>query len=945
MAYSAVGSITGATASGALASFSLTTSGVGNFVLIIVGDYTGTRTATALSSTNCTWSTIGNPAATSAGPGHLQAFVGQVTSAATATVTITWGAGTTGSFEAAVKQEFSTTTGMPVIDKQGNVDNGSGTASFPSLSPVASGELYFAYAFNTGTSGGGATSGYIYGTDGQGNAALFNANCSGSAQAPTTTDSGNQTGLAILVMPAGGATVPDIPAPPRIPPGRRSPMAWQRYIRQAAYDAGALNATVTPATVNGTVTIGSVTIAKSVVKNSFETGTNGTAVSTGNSGGPNDDAFDVIAGTAPTFDNTVAAHGTLSAKTVNGQVEWTTSVGSRTQAWFRFYLYISGAPSTTANVILFQTPGFARLQINTSRQLVLGGNAGNIQTMTTQIPLSQWVRVEGFFIGSATVGQEEVKLFLSADSTTADETVTTTATQNTAGTFSAYLFGSNNVSVTIWLDDIGVSTTGYLGPSVVSGDATVTPATVNAVTAIPAVTVIEDETVAPAVVAGLVAVPAPAPSASSLAAPGVVAGVATVPAPGVTRTALVTSGTVNASVTFGSATPSASSLAAPAVVAGIVSIPAPAIVTTALVTPATVNASTAIPAPAIITSALVTPAVVNAVTAIPGPAPSASSKASPGVVAGVVSIPAPSFTAGETVTPATVNATVAIPAPSVSAGGNATVTPGVVSAIVSIPAATPASGAQPIPPVVNAPATVPAPAPSASSLAAPGVVAGVATVPAPGVTRTALVTPATVSAVVSVGAPSVSAGGSASVSPSVVAGLVAIGSPVVAASQTVTPATVNGSTSVPAVTLRAGATPNPPCVTLSATVPPVQPKTSMTVPATTVAATVTVTAPQAGVSMTANPATVAVNTTVGAIQARAGALVSAVTAFCQALISVPNVPQQFGYGTARVTGQPAGQVTASQGQPASLKVTGKTKDKVIASQGQAPAARVTGNSA
>jgi len=192
MTYTAVGSLTGASVNGALTTFSLTTGSAasGEFVLCEVIDFGGSRTATGLSSSNATWAKLGSAAAT--------------TAASTATVTITWGAGATGSFEGCAFQEFSSTTGVPVLDKQGTLDS-TGTSNWVSLTPAVSGELYFGYAVNTASAMSGSTSGYVYNAnvDGGLNGGAYNLNCAGgTATAPVWGDSTEQAGIMVLVMPA-----------------------------------------------------------------------------------------------------------------------------------------------------------------------------------------------------------------------------------------------------------------------------------------------------------------------------------------------------------------------------------------------------------------------------------------------------------------------------------------------------------------------------------------------------------------------------------------------------------------------------------------------------------------------------------------------------------------------------------------------------------------------
>src|SRR5215467_10547633 len=87
--------------------------------------------------------------------------------------------------------------------------------------------------------------------------------------------------------------------------------------------------------------------------NSAEGGTNGTTVSTGNSGGASGNAFDALLTTNATvaYDNAHAHSGALSVKfatagtAANWAVEWTTSMGTLSQVWFRLYVYFTANPA------------------------------------------------------------------------------------------------------------------------------------------------------------------------------------------------------------------------------------------------------------------------------------------------------------------------------------------------------------------------------------------------------------------------------------------------------------------------------------------------------------------------------------------------------------------------------------------------------------------------
>ena len=222
--------------------------------------------------------------------------------------------------------------------------------------------------------------------------------------------------------------------------------------------------------------------------NSSEGGTNATAITAANSGGASGNAWDVVTksgtGTTVTFDNSHPAHGTLGIKCLFAAVSstacpgWTTSMGAQSQVWFRRYLYVTAYP--TVNTRIWQadiggTTLCASVYMMTNGTLLFGDTtSGTIFQTTTSVPLNQIVRVEGFLVGSTTVGQVELKLFLTADSTTADETHTSAATQNTGGVPNAFRYGMFSAVVqttawSLWSDDDGLSNTGYIGPPVVSG--------------------------------------------------------------------------------------------------------------------------------------------------------------------------------------------------------------------------------------------------------------------------------------------------------------------------------------------------------------------------------------------------------------------------------------------------------------------------------------------
>jgi hypothetical protein len=223
--------------------------------------------------------------------------------------------------------------------------------------------------------------------------------------------------------------------------------------------------------------------------NSFEGGTDGTAISIGNSGGASGDPFDVVTiGTGDTvaYSAAQAEHGALSgvvttpATAANGSIGWSAaSLGSGlVQAWFRLYLYVPALQTSGSNrVVRFvssPTTYQGGIGYNSAGKIITQSATGATQTTSAiTLPPGQWHRLEGYLIGSPTAGQIEVRIFKGAnvDGFTPDEVNTSPATVNTTGPFDTVTFGnpSSLASHTLYLDDLGVSTAGYIGPAIQSG--------------------------------------------------------------------------------------------------------------------------------------------------------------------------------------------------------------------------------------------------------------------------------------------------------------------------------------------------------------------------------------------------------------------------------------------------------------------------------------------
>jgi hypothetical protein len=214
------------------------------------------------------------------------------------------------------------------------------------------------------------------------------------------------------------------------------------------------------------------------VLNNAEGGTSGTTVTTGNSGGASGNAWDVVnivSGDTIAFDNAHAAHGSLSYKWVVAasdltNVEWTTTFGSQTTFYGRLYHYRTA--NFSGNITQFWSGNggslYFSMALDSGGHIFYKNSAGTtILTFTTPLPTSAWSRIEWTVTAGAGTGSGTIS-FYPLDSIAATETHSFTGQQFGASTFTVYAFGDyvGAGAGTFWLDDMGLSTTGYLGPVV-----------------------------------------------------------------------------------------------------------------------------------------------------------------------------------------------------------------------------------------------------------------------------------------------------------------------------------------------------------------------------------------------------------------------------------------------------------------------------------------------
>lgn len=211
--------------------------------------------------------------------------------------------------------------------------------------------------------------------------------------------------------------------------------------------------------------------------------------------------------------------------------------------------------------------------------------------------------------------------------------------------------GGNGAGGDVSADDLDTGTTknGWVEftPTITfpAGDATASPSTVAAVTAVPGPAAQGAAIASPNAVGAVAAIPTPAVRGDAVATPATVAAIAAVPPP------TASGGDVNGT-------------ASPATVAALAAVPPSTAQGWGQAAPNTVVAAASVLAPTVSGTARSTPATVAAVAGVPPPTAGSSNQANPVTVAAIAQVP-PSIARGAAVaSPFTVAAIAQIPAPS-----------------------------------------------------------------------------------------------------------------------------------------------------------------------------------------------------------------------------------------------------------------------------------------
>lgn len=228
-----------------------------------------------------------------------------------------------------------------------------------------------------------------------------------------------------------------------------------------------------------------------VLRNNFDGGPAGTAVTAANSGQvPGNNAFQVV--TPDTASNVIryASAAALERSTAEFVLEvststpansaglgWTTAMGTQTQVWWRQYIYLTGWPTTPTssfNLTLFESDngvaytGLMDIESDTGKVEIANGPFTSVLTSTTGIALNSWVRLEAWFKYSTTVGAVELRLFHDADSEDPTETISASGWNMGGANSNTFLFGyifNDTNRPTGYISNLELNNTGWPGPA------------------------------------------------------------------------------------------------------------------------------------------------------------------------------------------------------------------------------------------------------------------------------------------------------------------------------------------------------------------------------------------------------------------------------------------------------------------------------------------------
>jgi hypothetical protein len=204
-----------------------------------------------------------------------------------------------------------------------------------------------------------------------------------------------------------------------------------------------------------------------VVKtNSFDGGTSGATITTGNSGGASGNAFDAITGSPQFTASQKYGSGMAAFNPTSGadcHLDWTGVSQAGDVFCIRLYMYLVSATSNIQRILVVQGSSgiVSAVWITNTRQIriYLGFSTSLVATLSEPVPVGQWCRVElRYTINGAGNGTAEVWLYSDAGSTTHTDYATTTTQAWPGGKPNLAEFHLSRDAGGYWfLDDVAVA--------------------------------------------------------------------------------------------------------------------------------------------------------------------------------------------------------------------------------------------------------------------------------------------------------------------------------------------------------------------------------------------------------------------------------------------------------------------------------------------------------
>lgn len=217
------------------------------------------------------------------------------------------------------------------------------------------------------------------------------------------------------------------------------------------------------------------------LSNDFDGGTDTNTIATSDTG--SGDQWNTVDST-PTYSSdhyftTLSMENSIGGTFARNGVRWT-GLGSLTASVYsRMYLWIDASPGTAFLPTQYRASGggaCAAVELMNTRYFrTLDAASAVVNTGTIQPPTGEWVRIEFRVDPDASAGDVELRWYSSVspgdgyNGTTATETLLTAGSVATAANIDEVRYGMTGTtgptSWTQWVDECGVATSGWIGPS------------------------------------------------------------------------------------------------------------------------------------------------------------------------------------------------------------------------------------------------------------------------------------------------------------------------------------------------------------------------------------------------------------------------------------------------------------------------------------------------